>query len=186
MTRHFQQAKSGNFTDLNPRPVNLQRITHSVFNSSLVFLRHHIDEVDDHESADISQTQLATNFFCCLKVCIHRRLFNIATPGSPGRVDVDRDKCFCRVNDNRATRRQSNLPLKCGFYLALYLVPVEQGNCIFISFDATLELGHDLFHELDRLVECIIRINENFTNVFTQIVTNGPDYYIAFLVDQKW
>ena len=100
-------------------------------------------------------------------------------PTEPDRVDPD-------YNHNRATRGQSNFALECRFNLAFDLISVKQWHVICVSLDATLELRHDLINKLDRLVECVISVNEYLTDIVAQIITNGPDYYIAFLIDQKW
>jgi hypothetical protein len=53
---HFQQAKSGNSSDLDPGPIVLQRFAQTIFHVTLVLGRRHIDEVDDNKATQITQS----------------------------------------------------------------------------------------------------------------------------------
>ena len=55
-----------------------------------VALEHHVDEVDDDDSADVAQTKLSDDLFGCLDVVACDRLLEVATLANElAGVDVD-------------------------------------------------------------------------------------------------
>ena len=62
LTGHFQQAKTGDTTGLNPGAVHGQGLTNTVLNLALVAVVTHVDKVDHDQAADVAQAQLAGDF----------------------------------------------------------------------------------------------------------------------------
>jgi hypothetical protein len=56
LTRHFQQTKTRNTTNLNPGTIGFQVFTQAVFNITLVTAWAHIDKVDNDQTTQIAQT----------------------------------------------------------------------------------------------------------------------------------
>ncbi len=90
------------------------------------------------------------------------------------------------VDDNGAACRQGDFTLEGRLDLAFNLVAGEQGYRIIIKLEFGQVVRHDLGHELDGTLMNFLVIDKNFTNIATQVVAQGADDNVAFLVDQKW
>ena len=112
LTRHFQQTKARDATDLYTSTILTHRITHAVFYFTLVTHWRHVDEVDNNQAAQVTQTQLACDFIRCFQVGVQRGFFDIATARCTGGVDIDSGQGFGRIDNDRATRRQTHFTLE--------------------------------------------------------------------------
>ena len=61
----------------------------------------------------------------------------------------------------------------------------EQRHVILIAFDARDIAGHDMRHELLRLFEHIIRVDQDFANFGMEVIANGADHQAGFLINQE-
>ncbi len=89
------------------------------------------------------------------------------------------------VDYDRAAGRQLHFALECGLDLAFDLEAIEQRHGVFIQLDLARVLRHDLADEVESLFLDLWAVNQHFTDVLAQIVTNGADDDIAFLIDQE-
>ncbi|EXI82087.1 MAG: hypothetical protein AW10_00772 [Candidatus Accumulibacter appositus] len=89
------------------------------------------------------------------------------------------------VDDDGATRRQADLARVGGFDLVLDLEAREERHIVVIALDAVDRPGHHMRHELTRLFEDIVGIDQDFANIRLKVVTNGADHQATFLVDQE-
>ena len=110
--------------DLNPCAVSLKSFFESAFHRPLIFVDGHVDQVDNHKSAQITDSQLAGDFLDRFEVGMQGGFFNIATFSRPRRVDVDGYQRLSMIDCQGATRRQAdftverriNLSLDCLLY----------------------------------------------------------------------
>ena len=89
LARHFHQTKAGNTAHLNTRTVGFQLFLHQLFNGGVIATLVHVDKVDDDQTGQIAQTQLAGDFGGGFQVGLGRGLFDGAFLGGPARVHVD-------------------------------------------------------------------------------------------------
>ena len=68
LASHLHDAERGDGEDLILGLVGCHLTSHTVVHRVAIFLRFHIDEVEDDKSTDITQPYLATNLCRCLKV----------------------------------------------------------------------------------------------------------------------
>ena len=61
----------------------------------------------------------------------------------------------------------------------------EQGDVIAIAFDALDVIRHHNAHKRGRLVSDIVRIDQNFANIWREVITDGPDDQTGFEVNQN-
>src|SRR5690606_33084151 len=94
LTGHLQQAEAADAANLYTGTVGSQGFAHLVFDGALVLDRSHVDEVDDDQTADITQTQLAGDFFRRLQIGLQGGFLDVAALGGACRVDVDGNQCF--------------------------------------------------------------------------------------------
>ena len=103
LTGEFEQAKAGDLADLDAGAIGVQGIAQAVFHGTLVLGVLHVDEVDDHQAAQVAQTQLACGLIGRFQVGVERGLLNVGTLGRLSRVDIDGDEGLGVVDDQRAT-----------------------------------------------------------------------------------
>ena len=185
LARQLQQAKPADFAGLNAGTVVMQGVTQTVFDFALIPGTFHVDEVDDDQTTEVAQTQLAGDFVSCFQVGLQCSLFDIAALGRATRVDVDRYQGFRMVDDDGATGRQVNLTSVGRFDLVFDLEAGEERDVVAIAFDAVNVVRHDLAHEGLGLLENIICIDENFTDVRLEVVADSTNDQAAFLENQQ-
>jgi hypothetical protein len=83
----------------------MDRIAQAIFYCALIFLRTHIDEIDNDEATQVTNSQLATDFVGGFEVGIERSRFNIAAFGRPSGVDIDRYQRLGVIDNDAAARR---------------------------------------------------------------------------------
>ena len=89
LAAHFHQAKAADTAQLYARAVIFQRVLQLIFNIALMLVAGHVDEVDHHQPAQVTQAQLAGHFFGRFQIGIERGFFDVAALGGARRVDVD-------------------------------------------------------------------------------------------------
>jgi hypothetical protein len=120
---------------------------HLVFDRALVLRRHHVDEVDHDQAADIAQAQLAGDFLGGFEVGLQRGFFDVAAFGGARRVDVDGHQRFGRIDHDRTAGRQLHFALEGGLDLAFDLEAVEQRHAVRVQLDLAGVLRHHLLDE---------------------------------------
>ncbi len=184
---HLQQAKTRNMADLNARTVLTNCITQTVFNRTLVANRGHIDKVDNNQAAEVAQTELTGNFIGRFKVGVEGGFFDVATTGCARGVDVDGGQRFGGVDNDGTTGRQTDFTLESGFNLRFDLIMAEQRDFTGVQFDFAAEIGAaQCGNMLASQLQHFRVIDEDFTDVLAQIVTESAHDNVAFLVDQEW
>src|SRR5687767_2512422 len=110
LARELHQPEARDLADLHAGAVVLERVAQAVLDLALVALRFHVDEVDDDQSAQVAQPELARHLVGGLEVGAQRGLLDVAAARGTGGVDIDRDQRFRMVDHDRAARRQGDLP----------------------------------------------------------------------------
>ncbi len=168
-----------------PRTVKFHGIPQAFFDFALVLAGQHVDKVDHHQAAQVAQTQLTGNFVRRFEIGVERGFFDVMPFGGTRRVNVDGNQRFGMVNDDCAARGQGNGALIRRFDLVFHLKAAEQRCAVGVELELADIVRHDCLHEITRLVEYLIIVNDNFTDVASEIVTQGADNDIAFLIQQR-
>src|SRR5471032_317044 len=185
LTGHFQQAEARDATDLHASAVGFQAFADFLFHGALVLGRSHVDEVDDDQAADVAQAQLTGDFFGGFKVGLQGGFFDVAAFSGARRVDVDGHQGFGRIDNDGAAGRQFNDALESGLDLAFDLETVEQRNAVFVQLDLAGVLRHHLADEGQGFVLGFNAVDQHFADVLAQVVADGADDHVAFLIDQE-
>ena len=143
LARHLQQTETGDTAQLDTGTILMHRFTQTVFHFALMANRGHVDEVDDNQATQVTQTQLTGNLVCCFQVGLQGGLFDIAALGGAGGVDIDGGQCFGRIDDDAAAGGQAHFALEGRFDLALDLEVVEQGDIALVQLHAIEKIGTD-------------------------------------------
>src|SRR5450830_1286723 len=185
LTGHFQQAEARDAADLHAGTVSFQAFADFFFHGALVLGGGHVDEVDHDQAADITQAQLAGDFFSRFQVGLQGGFFDVATFRGARRVDVDGHQGFGRVDHDGAAGRQFDHALEGGLDLAFDLETVEQRNAVFVQLDLAGVLRHHLADEGQGFVLGFNAVDQHFADVLAQVIADGADDHVAFLVDQE-
>lgn len=144
----------------------LPGFTHLLFDGALVLGRGHVDEVDDDQAADVTQAQLAGDFFCRFQVGLQCGFLDVAAFGGARRVDVDGHRGFGRVDDDGTTGRQLHFTLEGGLDLAFDLETVEQRHAVFVQLDLAGVLRHHLLDEGQGFFTGFDAVDQHFADVW--------------------
>ena len=89
------------------------------------------------------------------------------------------------VDDDGAAGRQIDLPRVGRFDLVLNLKARKERYVVAVALDP-VDIGrHHGGHEVLRLLEDVVRVDEDFADVGLEIVAEGADYEVALRVDEK-
>jgi hypothetical protein len=167
------------------RAVELERVLEFFLDVALVARRIHVDEVDDDESAGVADAQLARDLDRGFAVRVERGFLDVAALGRLRRVDVDRGQRFGLVDDDRAAGGQAHGALERVLDLRFDLVAREQRHRFLVELEFAQVVRHDLLHELARVLVELLVVDEDFADVVAQVVAQGADDELGFLVDQE-
>ena len=164
--------------------VNFGCLVEAGFHVFTVAADAHVDKVNDDEAAKVTQAHLARNFVCRFKVGLVGSFFDVATFGRFRRVDIDGNERFGVVNDEFAARWQLYVALVSGFYLPFDLVAGKERDVVLVEFEFVEVVRHDQGHEVTGLLIDAFVVNKDLPDIRTQIVAQGADDDVAFLVDK--
>ncbi len=181
----FQQAEAGDLAHLHPGAVEMQGIPQAVFHLALAALVLHVDEVDDDETAQVAQAQLAGDLVGRLHVGAQGRLLDVGAAGGAAGVHVHRHQRLGVVHDDGAARRQGDLAAEGGLDLVLDLEAGEQRHVVPVALHAIDGGGHDVRHELLGLLVDVVRVDQDLADVRLEVVADGADDQAALLVDEE-
>ena len=128
---------------------------------------------------------MACDFVSGFEVGAGRCFFDVAAFDGARRVDVDRDQSLGVVDHDGAARWQGDRASVCRFNLVLDLETAEQRRFIAVAFDAGGMLGHDVRHELLRLVVDVVGIDQDVADVVVEVVADSADDQTRLLVNQE-
>ena len=108
LTADFHQTEGGYFAHLNAGTVVLQGVLQLLFDRSIILGLIHVDEVDDDQAGQVTQTQLARGLFRRLHIRLQRGGFDIPFAGCAAGVDVDRHQGLGLVDHQIAAGAQGH------------------------------------------------------------------------------
>ena len=185
LAREFEQAETRDLAGLNAGTIEVQRIAQAILDFALVLGRFHVDEVDHDQAAEVAQAQLAGDFVGGFAVGAQRRFLDVAALGGAARVDVDRDQGLGVVDDDGAARGQGDLTRIGRFDLVFDLEAREQRHVVVVALDAIHRARHHVRHELLRLFEDVVGVDQDFADLGVEVVADGADDQAGFLIDQE-
>ena len=185
LAAHFHQTKFADGAELHTGAVLAQRVAQAVFHFAAVFRFVHVDEVDDDQAAQVAQTHLAGHFVGGFQVGAGGGFFDVAAFDGACRVHIHRHQRFGVVDHNRTARGQGHGAGVSGFDLVFDLEAAEQRRVVAVAFDAGGMLGHDMRHELLRLVVDVVGVDQDVADVIVEVIADGANHQTRFLVNQE-
>ena len=141
LARHLEQAEARQPADLDARAIHLHRIAQPILDVALVLRRLHVDEIDDDQSADVADAQLARDLVRGFEVRIERRGLDVAAARGARRVDVDGDQRLGVVDHDAAAGGQLHLVRVRGLDLALDLEAREERDVVLVELQPLLRVA---------------------------------------------
>src|SRR5690349_3822912 len=84
LPRQLHQSESRNLAELHPCAVVFERIAQPILDIALVLRALHVDEVDNDQSAEVAEPQLARDFVGGLEIRVVGRRFDVASTRRTG------------------------------------------------------------------------------------------------------
>lgn len=170
-----------------------QRLGQPAQHQVAVGLQHHVDEVDDHDAADIAQPQLAHDLLGRFQIVLGDRLLEVA-PGSGEftGVDVNDRHGFGPVDHQRPARRQPHLAVhRFGQLLvnAVHREDVRRGLAIrpvsgLVLGQLRNQFGSNRIHVFIDRVPSLVAGNDEADEVLVEQVTDNLDQHVRFFVQR--
>ena len=153
LTRHLNESERGHLGHLMASSVPTQALDHPPQHEVTVGLQHHVDVVDDDDSADVTQPELAHDLLGRFQVVLGHRLLEVAPrSGELAGVDVDDGHRLGAVDHQRASRGEVDLAVQRLGDLLLHPVGREDVGVTLELLQALGQVGGDLRDiALDRL-----------------------------------
>ncbi|MDT4841651.1 hypothetical protein FQZ97_755150 [compost metagenome] len=184
LARQLHQAEARYLAHLDAGAVEMEGIAQALFDGALVLAVLHVDEVDDDQTAQVAQAQLAGHFVRRFRVGAQRGFFDVGAAGGAGRVDVHGHQRFGVVDDDGAARGQLHRARVRRFDLVFDLEAGEERDVVAVAFDALDVVRHHHTHEGGGLIGDLVGIDEDFTDFRGEVVADGPDDQAGLQVDQ--
>ena len=184
LTAHLQQAKLADRAELHAGAVLAQRIAQAVFHVAAVLRLVHVDEVDHDQATQVAQAGLAGHFVGGFQVGAGGGVFNVTALDGAGRVHVNSHQRFGLVDHDGTTAGQLHGAAVGGFDLVLDLETREQRCVVAVALHAVAVFGHHVAHELVRLLEDVVGVDQDLADVAVEVVADRADHEARFLVNQ--
>ena len=186
LARHLEKAEMADRPDLDAGAVIAHGILHPTFDSLLVAVFLHIDEVDHNQAGQVAKTELAGQFVGSFQVRLQRGFLDVALARRPPRVDVDGDKRLGLVDHQIAPRFQRHLRAVDGVHLLLDLIALEN-RLLFLVFLNPLDVARDQhLHLLAGFLVALLALYDHLVNLAGIEVADGALDQVTFLMDQAW
>ena len=184
LTGHLNQTQRSHLSHLMLSTVTTQALNQATQNQVTVRLKHHVNEVNDDNAADIAQTQLTDNLLSSFQVVLGDSLFQVAAAtGELTGVHVHHGHGFGTVNHQRTTRGQVHLTVQCLRQLLVDAVVVEEVVVAIPLLQAGDQVRRHVRHvRLDR-IPCVLALNNHRGEVLVEDVTHGLNHQVGLLVE---
>src|SRR5439155_20613481 len=152
---HLDEAERRDLDDVGLRPITLELAPQRILDRLPVLRVRHVDEVDDDDSADVAETELAHDLLDGLQIVLDDRVLESAggalraRPDEAPRVDVDDGERLGVVEDEITARRQIDTPVEGRADLRIDAGRLEQGRILPIPVDSLDHVWRGLLQVAD-------------------------------------
>ena len=184
LTGHLNQTQRSHLSHLMLGTVTTQALNQATQNQVTVRLKHHVNEVNDDNAADIAQTQLTDNLLSSFQVVLGDSLFQVAAAtGELTGVHVHHGHGFGTVNHQRTTRRQVHLTVQCLRQLLVDAVVVEEVVIAVPLLQAGNQVRRHVRHVRLDGIPRVLALNDHRGEVLVEDVTHGLNHQVGLLVE---
>ena len=184
LTGHLNQTQRSHLSHLMLGTVTAQALNQATQNQVTVRLKHHVNEVNDDNAANIAQTQLTDNLLSSFQVVLGDSLFQVAAAtGELTGVHVHHSHGFGAVNHQRTTRRQVHLTVQCLRQLLVNAVVVEEVVVAVPLLQAGDQVRRHVRHVRLDGIPRVLALNDHRGEVLVEDVTYGLNHQVRLLVE---
>ena len=184
LTGHLNQTQRSHLSHLMLGTVTAQALNQATQNQVTVRLKHHVNEVNDDNAADIAQTQLTDNLLSSFQVVLGDSLFKVAAAtGELTGVHIHHGHGFSTVNHQRTTRRQVHLTVQCLRQLLVDAVVVEEVVIAVPLLQAGDQVRRHVRHVRLDGIPRVLALNDHRGEVLVEDVTHGLNHQVGLLVE---
>ena len=184
LTGHLNQTQRGHLSHLVLGAVTTQAFNQATQNQVAVRFKHHVNEVNDDNAADVAQTQLADNLLSSFQVVLGDGLFQVAAAtGELTGVHVHHGHGFGAVNHQRTTRRQVHLTVQCLRQLLVDAVVVEEVILAIPLLQAGDQVRRHVGHVRLDGIPGVLTLNDHRGEVLVEDITHGLNHQVGLLVE---
>ncbi|SKJ16344.1 Uncharacterised protein [Mycobacteroides abscessus subsp. massiliense] len=167
--------------------VAAQRLGETPQHQVAVGFEHHVDEIDDHDAADIAQTQLPHDLLGGFQVVAGDGFFQVAAGSGelPG-VDVDNRHCLGAIDHEGSTRGQPHLAIQRLGQLLVDAVHREHVRTLatLVPLNPRKKIGGNRFHIVIDGVPRGVTLDDELGEVLVEQVTNHLDQHVGFFIQR--
>ena len=174
----------GDATNLDARPVVLQRLLDAPLHSPVVTVLLHVDEVDHDQARKIAQAQLAGHLVGGLQIGAHGGVFDIVLAGRAAGVHIDGYEGFGLVDDDIAARLQGDRIGEHGVQLRLDAKACEDRLGLAPGQHILHMGGHEKPHEVLGFTIAFIARDDHIVDVLVEEVADGALDERTLLIDE--
>ena len=184
LTGHLNQTQRSHLSHLMLGTVTAQALNQATQNQVTIRLKHHVNEVNDNNAANIAQTQLTDNLLSSFQVVLGDSLFQVAAAtGELTGVHIHHGHGFGTVNHERTTRRQVHLTVQCLRQLLVNAVVVEE----VIRGIPLLQAGNQVRRHVRHVrldgIPRVLALNDHRGEVLVEDITHGLNHQVGLLVE---
>ena len=184
LTGHLNQTQRSHLSHLMLGTVTAQALNQATQNQVTVRLKHHVNEVNDDNAANIAQTQLTDNLLSSFQVVLGDSLFQVAAAtGELTGVHVHHGHGFGTVNHQRTTRGQVHLTVQCLRQLLVDAVVVEEVVVAIPLLQAGDQIRRHVRHVRLDGIPRVLALNDHRGEVLVEDVTHGLNHQVGLLVE---
>ena len=181
---HLNQTQRSHLSHLMLGTVTTQALNQATQNQVTVRLKHHVNEVNDDNAANIAQTQLTDNLLSSFQVVLGDSLFQVtAATGELTGVHVHHGHGFGTVNHQRTTRRQVHLTVQCLRQLLVNAVVVEEVVIAVPLLQAGDQVRRHIGHVRLNGIPRVLALNDHRGEVLVEDVTHSLNHQVGLLVE---
>ena len=184
LARHFEQAEMRDAADLDAGAIVLERVLQPALDGAIVPALLHVDKIDDDETGEIAQAQLAGDFVRRLQIGAQRRVLDIVLARRAARVHVDRHQRFGLVDDQIAAGFQRHMIGEHGVELGLDPGLGEDRRGLAVELHILGMARHEHAHEVLGLAVGVLARDHDLLDVAAVKIADGALDERAFLIDE--
>ena len=165
LARHFQQTKARDAANLNTGAVGLELVLQLLLDGEVILALVHVDEVDDDQAREVTQTQLARNLFGGLQIGLGRCVLDRAFLGRPARVHVDGHQRLGHADHDVAAGFQLNRRIEHAAEIGFHLIARKERHRLRVMFHVLGVGRHDHLHEVLGVAIAAFALDQNLVDV---------------------
>ena len=146
----------------------------------------HINEINDDDAADISQSKLVGNFLNSLHIGFKDCLFKIFAAHVAAGVYIYNRQCLSGFNDDIAAGAQPHFLFQSTADIYFYAIGIQQRYLIVVMHNPVAKLRHKGFHKVtDPFKSCPV-INDTPLDIWREQIAYRPLGYVKIFINQAW